>query len=368
MSRAVFVVIVAVCGLCASSIALQPAEILVVVNKNMDNSVALGRFYCARRGVPTENLVAVDVPTGDEISAQAYQNQMVIPLRQAISDRNHTGQIRCILTVYGIPFRLAAAERAEQMKLLLSWSKAVDEAARKRLAVNMALLNLVGRQFPAKAQGVRAISRPDDLFDEVPAPPPLKEMDGFTQVFGKLVQLKASEVNRLADWQRRAIAQWQILSISFDAFGLIGLRESLNMAAPEGAPDPKQIDQQIAAAQEKLKILGQAEVSKENLNNLLQSIGLFRGAFGIYTTAAQNLQYELATSLASVDSELSLLLWNNYEHEAFHTNPLHWRMAEKLPEIENAQGKVLMVSRIDGPEIYTAMRLVLDAIAVEKQG
>ena len=43
----------------------QHPEVLVVVNGASEISVAIGRYYAARRGVPAGNLVALDIPLRD---------------------------------------------------------------------------------------------------------------------------------------------------------------------------------------------------------------------------------------------------------------------------------------------------------------
>lgn len=42
-----------------SAAALEPNEILVVVNGQIPQSVQIGQFYCQWRGVPTGNIVSI---------------------------------------------------------------------------------------------------------------------------------------------------------------------------------------------------------------------------------------------------------------------------------------------------------------------
>src|SRR5262245_52770963 len=72
-----------------------------------------------------------------------------------------------------------------------------------------------------------------------------------------------------------------------------------------------------------------------------------------------------AESVASVDSELMLLWWDNYPLYRWILNPLYWQFPEQgrrqLPP-------VLMTCRLDGPTPEIAKRLVDDAVAVEAKG
>jgi uncharacterized protein (TIGR03790 family) len=72
-----------------------------------------------------------------------------------------------------------------------------------------------------------------------------------------------------------------------------------------------------------------------------------------------------AESVASVDSELMLLWWDDYPTYRWLFNPLHWQ----FPLATRMQvPQVLMTCRLDGPNPDVAKRLVDDAVAVEKKG
>jgi len=67
---------------------------------------------------------------------------------------------------------------------------------------------------------------------------------------------------------------------------------------------------------------------------------------------------------ASVDSELSMVLFNSYELYRWQPNPLN----KDFNDIFNLRPMILMVSRLDGPSDTIAKSLVDKAIAAEKTG
>jgi uncharacterized protein (TIGR03790 family) len=70
-------------------------------------------------------------------------------------------------------------------------------------------------------------------------------------------------------------------------------------------------------------------------------------------------------SQACVDSELSLLWWDNFELRRWQFNLLNFQ----VPEAERRRKPpIVMVSRLDGPSAEVARRLVDQAIAVERTG
>ncbi|MBM3982160.1 MAG: TIGR03790 family protein [Planctomycetes bacterium] len=72
-----------------------------------------------------------------------------------------------------------------------------------------------------------------------------------------------------------------------------------------------------------------------------------------------------AESQASVDSELMLLWWEKYGLVRWVSNPLSTRAPETY---RKESAPVVLVSRLDGPTVEIAKRLVDDAIATEKAG
>ena len=67
---------------------------------------------------------------------------------------------------------------------------------------------------------------------------------------------------------------------------------------------------------------------------------------------------------ASVDSELSMVLFNSYELYRWQPNPLH----KDFNDSSNIRSAILMVSRLDGPGSEIAMGLIDKAVTAEKNG
>jgi uncharacterized protein (TIGR03790 family) len=72
-----------------------------------------------------------------------------------------------------------------------------------------------------------------------------------------------------------------------------------------------------------------------------------------------------AETVACVDSELMLLWWDDYPLHRWQPNLLNFRVSEAA---RNSKPPIMLVSRLDGPSVAVAMRLVDDAMEVEKKG
>ncbi len=110
--------------------ALQSDEILIVANKDVAESVQLARYYCQKRQVPTENVLAL--PLGeqlrDTISRNDYEKFLAEPTRERLLSDAATGKVKCLLTTYGVPYRVGERGplKAEQGRL-----KELQELAQK---------------------------------------------------------------------------------------------------------------------------------------------------------------------------------------------------------------------------------------------
>src|SRR5947209_472923 len=121
--------------------ALEPREVFLLVNKNVAESRAVADHYCARRGVPRENLIVLDLPSGDDVSRADYAAKIVAPVRAALRDKRDRAKV--LLSVYGVPLRVGPAtptpeDQAALEKLKPELAEAQKKAADAANAVRVA--------------------------------------------------------------------------------------------------------------------------------------------------------------------------------------------------------------------------------------
>ncbi len=100
--------------------AVGPPNVFLLVNKNLPASREVAQHYCAKRGVPAENVIPLDVPDADEISRDDFNRRIREPVRAALQGRRKDAKV--LLSVYGVPLRVgpqipSEADRAELAKL-----------------------------------------------------------------------------------------------------------------------------------------------------------------------------------------------------------------------------------------------------------
>ncbi len=93
---------------CKVVTAIEPNEILVIVNGDIEQSVEIGQYYCQRRNVPKENVLPLSLgkTLKDSISRDEYDKNIAGPVRERLNSIEPGGEIRCLLTTYGIPYKI----------------------------------------------------------------------------------------------------------------------------------------------------------------------------------------------------------------------------------------------------------------------
>ncbi len=102
------VIILLVLSLCSIGWALEADEILVIANGDSTASVRIARYYCQKRQVPTKNILTVSLGTElrNTISRNDYEKWLAEPIREKLFSLEFAGKIKCLLTTYGVPYKV----------------------------------------------------------------------------------------------------------------------------------------------------------------------------------------------------------------------------------------------------------------------
>ncbi|MFW6133848.1 MAG: TIGR03790 family protein [Planctomycetota bacterium] len=346
--------------------ALEPREVAVVANAESADSVDLARMYLKARDIPADRLILVHTTTKYRISRENYQSQLAEPIRKVLRDRGLDDDIRALCLMWHVPVRVGK-ERLPRVDAARAVFEKHAKRARYRLAGALELLEDVGRKFPeVDADGIEPLG---DLFPgERTTPDPLPEMDKLLGKVGRVLPAKRKAVADLGDPARRKIAWRQLLALVNEIHGLRGVLQYVNKHRPPVELDLRDLIDRYKAAQKELAAVQDAKLSGETAETLVDVLGRMGGAAGIGANAhrrGENLK-RFGWADASVDSELALLWWGDYETAGWRGNPLHWKTAARLADQDIPP--TLMTARIDGPTPAIARRLINDAIAAEKSG
>ncbi len=87
------------------AMALELEEIVVIVNAQEREGVALAKFYMKERNIPEKNLLVIQTAAKEEIERLFYNDEIADPVRNFLNDKP---QITCLLVFYGVPLRVKA--------------------------------------------------------------------------------------------------------------------------------------------------------------------------------------------------------------------------------------------------------------------
>jgi len=108
-----FVVFIITCFFGFDVSALEPDDILIIANGEVPESVMLAETYCKRRLVPENNILKLSLGAAlsDTITRDDYEARLAGPIRNQLRQRRLIRPIRCLLTTYGVPFKVAGRGR-----------------------------------------------------------------------------------------------------------------------------------------------------------------------------------------------------------------------------------------------------------------
>ena len=137
---------------------LQPSEIFLVYNRNLPASRELAEYYMKKRGVPAAQSIGLDLPLPDKtdnIEREAYLTKVRVPLRGWLRHENLQDKIRCLVTVYGVPLRIAGTGVTKEDKPLLKEVNAeLDTAMAAMEGLIAALEKFAPQPAPASSPAV----------------------------------------------------------------------------------------------------------------------------------------------------------------------------------------------------------------------
>lgn len=341
---------------------LLPSQVMILANGNSRESVDVAEHYAAKRGVPSQQVVKLNLPLDDTISRHGYEQLIVSPLRQAIQAQNLQGRIRVVATVYGVPLRVGAP--------ILT---AADQAVRRDVAAKLetARTRLIEVERQARTvgspRGTAASKREAAQDKNIPAYE--RNMLFFAQV-NRVMQETLQQARQHPPADRQSYARLESVFRSYQGF--TGVDELHQEIPPTGPASTRGEDARRAQQREGLQLLvGALELPvRQHRAELYRQVEVVYGQHGVFALAAlESAVLSDESGDASLDSELSLLWWDRGDYPVTwrHPNPFHYTFsASQKPTLR--EPPVLMVSRLDAPTAELATKLVDRAIEAETHG
>ena len=342
---------------------LRPEQLLLIYNADLPASRELVQRYINRRGVPSAQVCGLHVdPKSEEISAADFERAIRQPVRAFLEQNHLKDQVRCLVTFYGLPIRVA------------------DRVASPEAAQTLEDLR---RQFLAALDELdRTADEIQSLYGAKPAasnPHAPSEKD-FPAVLQRALNALSATLPRAggpttspADVERAN----KFLQLLAAVEGQLGVIQRLKPAAP--ASDPQAMQQMAALYNSMTQTDAQLQkalsrpVTDSARPTTYKAVRHYRGLVGLLGALSADMAgVRPDETRAAVDSELALIWWDNYPRYRWVPNKLSWRNRAdaqiRLQLPPGGQQPVLMTSRLDAGSPEVVRRMIDDAAAVEARG
>lgn len=330
---------------CSVAIALEPKEIIIIVNSDIPESVEVGNYYAQRRQVPLSNILTLRLGSEllSDISRDDYLKSTLSPVKQYLAMADTDDQIKCIVTTYGVPYRI---KNISSKKI----NAATTEKLKKENAIAISKVGGIFSQISSinpnyKGASKKAPSNPIKLISQ-------------TDVKFKS---ELARISKMPNNSKRK-NQSRIFSRLYKEF--YGYKRWISIVPHLGDVEVGSGYSKIVPHEVKLR---QAASEKWNLSTKLsakyfESIEVVVGlAKSLQLLNSQISMLSGKETGCALDSELSMLKFDDYELYRWQPNELKRRLFW-------IGAKTLMVSRLDGPTAKIAKGLVDKSISAEEKG
>ena len=333
--------------------ALEPDEILLVVNRNVPESGKLAEFYRAARLIPMGRMVSLNLPRMEEMGFGVYEREVVFPIRQFLRKNELRNKVKCIVTFYGVPLRLGvrtvtAEERAEAAELQTEQVRVLEQV-RKAVVALEGEAGRFDKQFKA-GQG-------EDL----------GAIGGRAQAAWDLL---SRQVAGLRDQEGRGQGLKAIVESVRQLHGRAGLIRMIGGGDDAAAPGEragvtlKDLRKEIGAAAAELTGMQDRLFEAEARGRMRKLVAESFGSLELSRVLQVQLEHLApGTTVTALDSELALLWWDSHGRKEWQVNPLHYQLEQA------ASGpRVMMVMRLDAPQSGQVRDIILSSLKAERDG
>jgi uncharacterized protein (TIGR03790 family) len=313
----------------------------------------LARYYCQKRGVPKGNILTLPLvwPADDTISRGDYVKQLAEPIRKTLNAPRFKGTIKCLLTTYGVPIKVAAKPMEPDKQNDAKQLEMLAQGKTDQLASIISQLQVLGVEgMPSAA----------------PTPNPsakalLGEVDSGSQTSLDRIAAMKEGTQRSALYMRW-LGYYELLYGKTDA-----LKMAITHQKVVAPPSVQEQASQLSMVQGHILLINEAErerwplaqrIGRGYYGSLEQVVGI-KGTLLRLQTEVDRLSGRETN--AAVDSELSMVLFGDYELYRWQSNELKDRTFW-------LDTQTIMVSRLDAPSVRIAKGLIDKAMAAEASG
>jgi uncharacterized protein (TIGR03790 family) len=320
---------------------LTADDLLLVVNKNVPSGRELAEHYAKARGVPDGRIIEIDAPDTFDVSAQAYREKILAPVRAGLTAPERAGKIKCVVLFFGVPVHVEP-EKPTQSQVLEATN------VNKILAVARGSLRDSVEGFEKVVVEIEPAYQPPNQQKE--------QNEDVEFLIARAQQAEAvgkQGLSKLPDSPDRQAKQAKFLQ-AMQSFTKLPPVPGLPGKVPATQPTFSELSELLTRS-------SIDPVARTRMRELAYQSNNILSFAKVVNDQSQMLSFEDVG--ASVDSELSMALWPGYQRARFIGNPLHWRVPQSA-----ARPLTMMTARIDGPTVELARARLDESMDAEREG
>ena len=333
--------------------ALEPDNLLLLVNKNVPESKKLAEYYASKRNVPDGRILELDLPFAEEIPFETYENQVVPAVREFLAANKLQEKVTCLVTFYGVPLKIAqhtlgAPDRLELANLTTEFQSVL-------------------KQTEAAVEGVEGLAKELDPTFSAGSDRSLAGVLARDKAARNVISREAIKINQPKAFDALMTRAEKVIdplmgdaNVAQRRLNDLARREN---TTPQQKKEAETILDQLRTMRAEFEQLqahrGQPD-SRERLRALTRDhLGLIE-----YSRLLEGMleYFKTDSTGAAFDSELALVTWNFYTRTRWLPNPLRYN--EHRPEFP----PILMTMRLDGPQAGTARDIIIASLKAEAEG
>ncbi len=320
-----------------SAQALRPDEIALVVNKNVADGREIAKEYAQARHIPDGRIIELDLPATDDVSFQQYETNVVPVVREFLAKHNLLQNVRCLVTFYGVPLRIAPRENTPADNAEIETIQQEMRTASVQIAKTVAQLEEMATKL-------------DPRFRSSPG----NDLGALVRRLEITRQFIAQRIPSIKDQKQRDAYLAQVNEIASKL-----MTPPAPPATNASGQPATQMTQALSSEMSSLEARRYEPEARARQREIARQVS---GPLPYARLLDTQLGYLLPDdSQAAFDNELALVDWALYSRTKWQINPLYYRVSERAPP-------VLMVSRLDAQTPATVRRMIATSIEVEQHG
>ena len=343
-----FVLCIQHCEAFGQRIGRQQVAVLAVAGN--EDSQRLAASYCEKRGIESSRILSLDIPAGDELDREVWEQKVRPAIRQWLLADDARKEIGFLVTTFGVPLSISAYQDDQEAR---RWTNFYDAAIDSRIKLLnqslQTLASLAGQDFvPVK----------NDLA--------IKELETN---FNEMAIAAKKKSAGLDETQRKEVER-QLQNIFREVAGLApfvnAMKAQLSSVEDSNTPLVAQFERIVGLQTglgDALSIYDRIPPSYLREISIMKTLEKSAGLLGVVRWLRNQSELVSANdSAASFDSELCLVGVDDYRRSGSYP------ITESKILAAGGKNRIYEVTRLDGPTIELAAALVDRAILLDRQG